>query len=111
MEVKDRHPATRGGGLFTVGPYPRCGSGGGARRCEPDRHVFDSSHEVGIKTLRRAGLIQSGQPLEHFVEHHPQFQPREIGAQTEMFAMAQSQMLVGGGPDIIPLRWTFSLNR
>src|SRR5271155_2874823 len=69
-------------------------SGGGARRCESDRHVLDSSYEVRIKALHRARLIQIRQPLEHLFEHHPQFHPREIRTQAEMFAMAEGEMLV-----------------
>src|SRR5262245_21102600 len=74
-----------------------------ARRV-PDRHVLDAADKAGAQPFGPAREGDIRQTFEERLEHHPQFEPREARAETEVLADAEGNVLVRRPCDVEPVR-------
>src|SRR5438445_949360 len=77
----------------TRAPLPSLGG-------EADGHVLDAADEVGAEPGRRAGELDVGQAAEQLLEHDPDLQAREVGAEAEVGADPEAEVVVRMPSDV-----------
>ena len=76
----------------------------GRNRRELGREVVDAVHEAGAQPGRGTAGLDVGQAREQFGEQRPGIQPREVGAEAEVGAVAEGQVRVGIAGDVEAVR-------
>ncbi len=65
-------------------PPPRARRLGAALGGEADRHPLDAVDEVRAQALDGTGHLDVGHAAQQLLEHHPDLEAREVGAETEV---------------------------
>src|SRR5690242_4780225 len=67
---------------------------------EAYRHVLDAGYEVGAQPLRLSCQFEVRHSPHYLLDHYPHFEPRQMGADTEVLAMAERQMIIGAAGEV-----------
>ena len=72
-------------------------------RREFHRHPLDTANQIRRHPLHSAGQFNIRHPLDYIGKHQAHLQPGQMGAQAEMGAVAEANVVIGPAGDIEPV--------
>src|SRR5947207_8718208 len=73
---------------------------GGSAVAQADRHVPDAGMAIAARPLDGRRQLIGREPPQHLLEHDAHLQAGEVGAETEVHAVAEGEVRVGVAADV-----------